>query len=144
MKEDERMLRYFIHYENSLGLKYCILRYNRARHMLSIIWKGTAVDESIQEVEAGIKKMLTKFDCRSILNDAQEFYNPPIKVLADPRESDWDLKVAANSGVQFIAHVLPLQIPLPPPQVETQDVQEVRFFHHKMDAIEWLNQKNQV
>ena len=138
------MTRYFLHFTNSLGLLFCILRYNRARHMLSIIWKGTALDESIQEVEAGIRKMLSKFDCYSILNDVQEFYNPPIEILADPRQCEWDLKVAAHSGVQFIAHVLPPQIPLPPPEVESQDVLEVRFFHHKMDAIEWLDTKAQV
>ena len=143
MRADQRMDRHFIYYKNSLGLRYCTIRYLEPSQMLIIIWKGTAPEESIKEVEAGIMEMITRYPCRSIVNDVQDLFNTPSKILADLTRSEWDEKVAVNSGVQFIAHILPPHAALPAPRKENQAAPETRFFHHKMDAIEWLNWKKQ-
>lgn len=130
------------HYNNSLGQRYCTLRYMEARKMLSIIWKGTATDESINEVEKGILSMIQEFPCRSILNDVQDFFEAPSAYLAHLTWTEWDRKVFSTSEVRCIAHVLPLNAELPEPVEGSSVSPEIRFFRHKMDALEWLNNQN--
>ncbi|SIR02537.1 MULTISPECIES: hypothetical protein [Pontibacter] len=135
------MRRPYRHYRNSLGQRYCTLRYLADRKMLHIIWKGTATEESIEEVEKGILKMIRQFPCRSILNDVQDFFQAPAAYLAYLSWSEWDMKVKETSEVRCIANVLPPDAPVPPPGRNSTDSLEFKYFVHLMDAVEWLNQK---
>lgn len=129
----------FIHYTNSLGQRYCTIRYHEANNMLSVIWKGTAPEESIRQVEKGLLAMLLKFQCRTILNDVQDFYQAPAAFLSYLTQSDWDKKVLEVSGVCCIANVLAPSATLPQPVEGSDDSPEIRYFSHKMDALEWLH-----
>ncbi|PVY42211.1 hypothetical protein [Pontibacter virosus] len=130
------------HYRNSLGTRYCTLRYLKARKMLSVIWKGTATEESIREVEEGILEMIQEFPCRSLLSDVQDFFHAPAAYLDYLTWSEWDKMVKDSSEVRCIAHVLPPDAPIPPSIAHSEDSPEVRFFTHTMDAVEWLNKQN--
>ncbi|PKV75133.1 hypothetical protein [Pontibacter ramchanderi] len=129
------------HYQNSLGQRYCTLRYLADRKMLNIIWKGTATEESIEEVEKGILQMLRQFPCRSIINDVQDFFQAPAAYLAYLTWSEWDKNVKDASAVRCIAHVLPPDAPMPADKKRSPGSLEIRYFTHLMDAMEWLNQQ---
>ncbi|MFD2248023.1 hypothetical protein [Pontibacter ruber] len=129
----------FIHYHNSLGRRYCTIRYMEENKILSLIWKGTATEESIKEVEQGVLQMLRKYDCRGIVNDVQEFFNAPTGFLSALTKQVWDKKVVSTSDVQVIAHVLPPDDILPSPVPYSTESPEIRYFPNKLDALEWVN-----
>ncbi|WP_018477590.1 hypothetical protein [Pontibacter roseus] len=133
------MKRPYKYYRNSLGRRYCTLRYLEMNNTLSIIWKGTAPAESIQKVEAGLMEMLQRYGCSAIISDEQEFFEAPTEVLADLTRSSWYKEVASKAGVRYIAHVLPPEEELPEPVEGNDSSPEIRFFSHKMDALEWLS-----
>ncbi|SIT77473.1 hypothetical protein [Pontibacter indicus] len=134
------MKRSFKHYWNSLGQRYCTIRYLETRKMISIIWKGTATRESIREVAQGLSELIRDFPCGSILNDVQEFHQGPADYLM---WSDWNMEGLREAGIQFIAYVLPPQDPIPEPIEGKSLTPDVRFFRHTMDAVEWLNKQHQ-
>ncbi|MBX0331852.1 hypothetical protein K3G39_01230 [Pontibacter sp. HSC-14F20] len=136
------MKKTYRHYLNGLGQRYCTLRYLDERQMLSIIWKGTATQEHIDEVEKGMLEMIRQYPCRSIINDVQDFFEAPTTYLAYLTWTEWDKKVRDTSEVSCIAHVLHPEAPMPESRKESSDSPEVRFFTHKMDAVEWLNNQN--
>ncbi|MDO6391298.1 hypothetical protein Q4E40_14250 [Pontibacter sp. BT731] len=133
------MKRPYKHYWNSLGQRYCTIRYLEDRKMLNVIWKGTATDESIHDVKEGLQKMLQKFPSRSILNDVQDFHQAPADYL---RWSDWDMETFVAAGISCIAYVLPPDAPMPEIVEGSSATPEVKFFRHSMDAVEWLNRQN--
>ncbi|GGG15744.1 hypothetical protein [Pontibacter amylolyticus] len=132
-------LKPFKHYWNSLGQRYCTIRYLRSRKMVNLIWKGTATREGIQEVAVGLRKLISQYPSRSILNDVQEFHQGPADYLM---WSDWDMKGLVEEGIRCIAYVLPPEDTLPEPIEYSSQTPEVKFFRHTMDAVEWLNEQN--
>jgi hypothetical protein len=132
-------LKPFKHYWNSLGQRYCTIRYLRSRKMVNIIWKDTATREGIKEVSEGLRKVIRSYPCRSILNDVQEFHQGPADYLM---WADWDMEGLVQEGISYIAYVLPPEDSLPEPIEANSQTPAVRFFRHTMDAVEWLNKQN--
>ncbi|WP_181305669.1 hypothetical protein [Rufibacter sp. XAAS-G3-1] len=129
----------FLHFTNSLGRRYCTIRYLETNQTLHLIWKGTASPESIAHVRAGVLQMLSTYPCQSILSDIQEFFHASSKVLKTLTAEDWDQK-SANLGVRYIAHILKADAELPTPTAPNS-LPEVKYFNHPADALEWLNAK---
>ncbi|MCP2044283.1 hypothetical protein [Pontibacter sp. HSC-36F09] len=132
-------LKPFKHYWNSLGQRYCTIRYFRSRKMVQLIWKDTATREGIKDVAIGLRKVIRKYPCRSILNDVQEFHQGPADYLM---WSDWDMEGLVEEGISYIAYVLPPEEALLEPIEASNQTPEVRFFWHMMDALEWLSKQN--
>jgi hypothetical protein len=126
-----------LHFTNSLGRRYCVIRYIKASQMLHLIWRGTATKESIQEVRSGVLQLLQSYPCPYILNDTQDFFQGPTSTLYHLTESDWDAKVG-QLGVRYIAHVLHPDAEIPDTHHSNGSVPEVKFFLNLLDAMEWI------
>jgi hypothetical protein len=127
----------FIHFTNSLGRRYCTIRYLENHQMLHLLWKGTASPESIAHVREGVLQMLVTFPCQSIHNDIQELFRAASEVLKTLTAQDWDQRLT-YLGIKYVAHILKADAELP---TLLHGLPEVRFFSHPADALEWLNEK---
>ncbi|WP_266204314.1 hypothetical protein [Pontibacter kalidii] len=129
----------FIHYKNSLGRRYCTIRYLENNKALSIIWKGTATGESIKEVEDGIREFIGRHDCRAVIIDVQDFFDASTEFLTDIIKYDWIKKAGSNSDIRLIANVVSPGATIPRATPESVHGPEIRFFYHKLEAVEWVN-----
>jgi hypothetical protein len=129
----------FRHFKNSLGRTYCTMRYFPSDTFLSIIWKGTAPEESIKEVRDSMVELLNMKGCAAVINDVQEFYSASTEVLADLTESDWD-KEAHRLGVRYIAHVLKPDTAMPATPQPSHNGPQIKYFFDKIEAVDWIQQ----
>lgn len=131
----------YLHFTNSLGRRYCVVRYIKSNQLLNLIWQGTASEESIKEVREGVLQLLRSYPCTAILDDTQKLFHGPSAILFELTEADWNFKVA-DLGVARIAHVLNPNAEVPGVIPAKHGYPEVGYFTHHMDALEWLNRKS--
>ncbi|WP_461489954.1 hypothetical protein [Pontibacter sp. HJ8] len=115
------------------------MRYFSSDTFLSIIWKGTAPEESIKEVRNSMVELLAMKGCGAVVNDVQEFYSASTEVLAELTESDWD-KEAHRLGVRYIAHVLKPDTDMPAASPQALDGPKIKYFFDKIEAVNWIQQ----
>ena len=80
----------FKHFENSLGLIYCSLRYHERLKMLTVTWNGTAQEEDIKIVHEEVLKIIKRNDTKFLMNDIQDFFSASTEILTDLIWPQWD------------------------------------------------------
>lgn len=128
----------FKHFENSLGIVFCSVRYHSFNNRITIFWKNTAPLESISQVRAEVIQMIRSNHCTALINDFEEFYTASSETLA-LLIKDWDMEVI-EAGIRYIAHIYNSTMELPAPESYPENI---RFFNNKLDAVVWIDQQQQ-
>jgi hypothetical protein len=128
----------FKHFENSLGLIYCSLRYHKRLKTVTVTWKGTASEEDIKAVYGEVLKMILQNGGFIILNDFQELFAAATEILSNLIRSKWD-ENSLQSGVRYILHILKPKMEAPILPHDLSD--SIKFFYTKLDAVEWIEGK---
>jgi hypothetical protein len=133
------MTRPYLYFRNSLDQVYCTIRYHQPNHMVSLIWHGLATEKSINNIKQGLHTMIVDFKPVAILNDTEGFFNLSSEILYELTSAEWD-KAVADLGIRYIAHVLKADTKIPAAQRAPQHAMQIRFFYHKMDAVNWIRE----
>lgn len=127
----------YIHIKNSLGQRFCTIRYLENNNLILIVWRGPGSENSISQVKSSIVEMLVRYRCPAIINDVQGFFTGPTEALL---HMDWELE-AHSLGVRYLAHNLSPNAHCPAIQPATESRPEVRYYNNMVDAAAWINQE---
>ena len=107
--------------------------------MLTLLWKGTAPEESIRAVRESLVALLQQNKSLIILNDVQQLFAAEAGLLRELGTAEWD-RLVANMGIKALVHVLKPESEIPiEPENESSGLLTIKYFHSKFDAIEWIN-----
>jgi hypothetical protein len=131
----------FKHFENSLGLVYCSVRYHPRHKMVSVIWKGTVPEDSIKIIKDEILALIGRNNCQFLMIDFQGLFTASVELLARLIQPGWENEVFAD-GIHYIVHVLKPDMEMP--VLPEEEAEKVKFFYDKLEAIAWIRNQQEV
>ena len=63
-----------LHFHNSLGRTYCLVRYDQMRHVVVAVWRGLVTPDSRTEVWQQLLAVLYVTGCPRLFNNWQDFW----------------------------------------------------------------------